>query len=82
MASFKVNVCVIFYVFLFVSMSLNLAEGRAPVPPSSGSPCTYIPGNPGRGNCIEMHVSSGGAAYAPPPPPPSPAVAVVDFQAV
>ncbi|KAL8026387.1 hypothetical protein ABFX02_14G023600 [Erythranthe guttata] len=79
MASFKVNVCLIFYVFLFVSMSLNLAEGRAPVPPSSGSPCTYIPA-PGRGGiCNDSYVFGGGAAYAPPPPPPSPAV--VDYQA-
>ncbi|CAI9762710.1 unnamed protein product [Fraxinus pennsylvanica] len=46
---------------------------RGPVPPSSGSPCTYIPGPPGSstGTCPlnEKHFAGGGAAHAPPASP-------------
>ncbi|KAG8373144.1 hypothetical protein BUALT_Bualt12G0140400 [Buddleja alternifolia] len=45
---------------------------RGPVPPSGGSPCTYIPGQNG-GVCTlnEKHFSGGGggSAHAPPAPP-------------
>ncbi|KAL2530778.1 uncharacterized protein Fot_23379 [Forsythia ovata] len=48
---------------------------RGPVPPSSGSPCTYIPGTPssGTGTCSlnEKHFAGGGTAHAPPASPTS-----------
>ncbi|KAI3459469.1 hypothetical protein Pfo_016132 [Paulownia fortunei] len=51
---------------------------RGPVPPSSGSPCTYIPGQ-GSGTCPlnEKHFAGGGSAHAPPASP----RAAIDFVA-
>lgn len=48
---------------------------RGPVPPSGGSPCTYIPGLPASsaGTCSlnEKHFSGGGADHPPPASPTS-----------
>ncbi|KAL2506638.1 Uncharacterized protein Adt_22259 [Abeliophyllum distichum] len=43
---------------------------RGPVPPSGGSPCTYIPGS-GTGTCSlnEKHFAGGGTARASPASP-------------
>ncbi|KAL7081194.1 hypothetical protein ACP275_14G024200 [Erythranthe tilingii] len=76
MASFRVKICLILYVFLLVSISINGVENmRAPVPPSTGSPCTNIPGV-GKGHCDDMHVPGGGGSAHAPPPPHTPGAAV------
>ncbi|KAL8026386.1 hypothetical protein ABFX02_14G023500 [Erythranthe guttata] len=77
MASLGVKICVILYVFVLVSMSINGEENmRAPVPPSTGSPCSNIPG--GKGHCEDMYVpgGGGGSVHHAPPPPYTPGAAV------
>lgn len=54
-------------------ISLFASLPRGPVPPSGGSPCTYIPGHPGSstGSCPlnEKHFAGSGAAHSPPASP-------------
>ncbi|XVF42251.1 hypothetical protein PTKIN_Ptkin01aG0345800 [Pterospermum kingtungense] len=59
----------------------SLQKGT-PVPPSTGNPCTGIPGH-GHGRCTltEMNVAGGRRGGANAPPPPFPDVLDVDFAA-